>query len=79
MREAWIELRGGMLQQFGGKRPGICEGNDLVVFAVHYECGHIDLFKIFREVGLGEGLDAVVLGLDATHHPLPPPVFPNPL
>ena len=70
MWQAGIEPRRGILKQLRGKRPGICEGNDLVVLAVHHECGHIDLIQVLGEVGLGEGLDAVILGFD------PPPSFP---
>jgi hypothetical protein len=49
MRKARIEFRLGVLEQLGRKRPGICEWDDLVVFSVHYKCGHINLLEVFGE------------------------------
>jgi hypothetical protein len=34
--------------------------DDLVIFAVHNERWHIDLFEVLGEVGFGECLDALV-------------------
>ena len=50
-------------------------GNDLVVITVHHQDGDRDLLEIVGEVGLREGLDAVVVRLGAAHHGLPPPVL----
>ncbi|MDT4875809.1 hypothetical protein FQZ97_1112070 [compost metagenome] len=41
---------------------------------MHHQNGDRDAFKVFGEVGLGEGDDAVVMSLRAAHHALPPPV-----
>src|SRR4030081_1179808 len=38
---------------------------------------HIELLQIFCEVSLREGLDAIVMRLNAAHHSLEPPVFAN--
>ena len=48
--------------------------HDLVVVAVHDERRHADDLQVFGEVGLREGLDAVMVGLGAAHHALAPPV-----
>src|SRR6267142_2809574 len=46
----------------------------LVVVAVQDEHGDVDRLQVLGEVGLREGLDAVVLRLRAAHHSLAPPV-----
>src|ERR1700730_18051552 len=38
---------------------------------------HVKLFEIFREVRLGEGLDAVIARFHPSHHSLQPPVLPD--
>jgi len=40
---------------------------------------HVELFQVFCEVRLRESLDAIVMGLNASHHALQPPVLPNAL
>jgi hypothetical protein len=40
---------------------------------------NVDHLEIVLELAFGEGLDTVILGLEATHHALPPPVFSNSL
>src|ERR1700728_2234922 len=51
------------------------KGDDLVVVAVHDEGGDVHFFEVVVEVGFREGLDAVVLALDAASHALIPEVF----
>jgi hypothetical protein len=46
---------------------------------MHHQDWNVDHFEIVVELGFRENLDAVILGLDATHHALPPPVLPNSL
>jgi hypothetical protein len=41
---------------------------------MHDQRGDVDPPEILSEVGLAEGLDAIVSGLDPAHHALPPPV-----
>src|SRR5260370_33000796 len=41
------------------------------------QCRNINLLEIVPEVGLREGLDAVVVSFDSTHHSLQPPMLPN--
>src|SRR6266436_4292823 len=36
---------------------------------------HIELLKVLRKIGLRESLDAVVMGFNASHHALQPPVL----
>src|ERR1700751_4329635 len=46
---------------------------------MHDKGGDIDPLEVFGEVGLRKCLDAVVMGLDSTHHSLTPPVVTNAL
>src|SRR5260370_33070414 len=41
------------------------------------QCRNINLLEIVPEVGLREGLDAVVVSFDSAHHSLQPPMLPN--
>ena len=68
MREAWVEFRRAVFQQLRRQRRRICEGHDLVVFAMHRERGHFDRFQVFCKIRLGERDDAVVMRLGGTHH-----------
>ena len=74
VREALVGLERAVLQQLRRQRPGIGIRHDLVVLAVHHQGRHVDLLQVLGEVGLGEGNDAVVVRLGATHHALAPPV-----
>ena len=48
---------------------GSClDGYDLVVVAMEDQRRYVDLLEVFGEIGLGEGLDAVVRTLDAHGH-----------
>ena len=62
-------------KSFAARGPAADVRDDLVVFAVHDEHGNGDLLEIFREVGLRERDDAVVVCVGAAHHALPPPVL----
>src|ERR1044071_1135225 len=79
MRKTGIEFRCGILEQLGGKRPGISEGHDLVILSMHHQCRYINLLEILSEVSFRECLDTVVLGFDSAHHALTPPVISDPL
>jgi len=74
MWKARVCFQGALLEQScrQGRRIGI--GHDLVVIAMHHQDRHINLFKVFREVSLGESDDAVVMRFGAAHHALTPPV-----
>jgi len=63
-----LELGGG--DQFGGGDRGGGDGDHLVGVAVQDEGGDVELFEVFGEVGLGEGLDAVEDGLETGGHSL---------
>src|SRR5580704_17366721 len=54
----------------------MCEWDDLVIFSVHYKCGHFNLLEVFGEISLRKSLNAVVVGFDPAHHALTPPVVP---
>ena len=42
-------------------------------------CWNVKSLEILGEVRLGESLDAIVGGLDAAHHALPPPIVDDAL
>jgi hypothetical protein len=46
---------------------------------MHHQDRHGDLLQVFTEVGLGEGDDAVIMRIGASHHPLAPPIPDHPL
>src|SRR5215475_5473976 len=46
----------------------VLDGNDLVVLAVHDQGRNIDLLEVLGEIGLGEGLDALVGVLETRLH-----------
>src|SRR4029079_1470266 len=68
-----------VLEQLDPDQGGISDRNDLVVIAMQQKHRHIDRLQVFGEVGLRKGLDAVVVSLDPTLHPLAPPVPDNAL
>src|SRR2546422_6121077 len=41
---------------------------------MHHQHRHGDLLQVFGEVPLGEGNDAVIVRLGASHHALAPPI-----
>lgn len=63
-----------MLEEFD--RPGSRrqERAYLIVLAVHNENGDVDHLEIVVKLGFGEDLDALVVGCDASHHSLTPPI-----
>src|SRR5262249_50853000 len=79
VRELLVDLQRALLEKLCGKRRRISDGDDLIVVAVHDQRRHVDDLQVFGEVGLREGLDAVVLRLGATHHCLAPPVVDHAL
>src|SRR6478609_3660484 len=74
MRQFLVGLQAAVLEELHGERSRISIGYDLVILAVDNEHWHIDALEIFREVRLGESLDALVACFDAAHHGLPPPI-----
>ena len=64
-----------VLDQLARDRRAGTDGDDLVVVTVHDEGGNVDPLEVVGEVGLAEGLDAVVGRFQPPHHPLPPPVI----
>src|ERR1700729_2186952 len=79
VRKALVDLQRAILQELGGKRAGVGKRHDLVVLAVHHQHRNGNLLKVFGEVGLRQGLDAVILGLGPPHHSLPQPVIDHSL
>src|SRR5262245_54469997 len=47
---------------------GVLHRNDLIVLTVKHQSRHIELLEVLGEVGLGEGLDALVGVLEAALH-----------
>ena len=63
VREVLVRYQGSVPQQLRGQRRRGDIGNDLVVFAMHHQHRNTDLLQVFREIGLGEGYDAVIMRL----------------
>src|SRR5262245_47933529 len=75
MREILVDLESPLLQELYSQVGMVGDRHNQVVVAVHDERRHVDGLQILGEVRLGEGLDAVVVGLGTAHHGLPPPVL----
>src|SRR6266567_1045131 len=52
VREIFICLESGVLQQFCRQGRGISVGNDLIILAMHYQNWHGDLLEVLCEIGL---------------------------
>src|ERR1700677_267027 len=72
--EAGIGFQRAFFQELDRQCSRIGEGHNLVVLSVKNEGRHVVQLQVFREIGFGKGLDAIVVGLDPAHHALPPPV-----
>ena len=72
VRRAGNNFQRGALDQLRRKQRRIGDGHDLIVVAVQDQGGDVDLLEVFGEIRFGEGLDAVVGGLQPAHHPLQP-------
>src|SRR3954462_540262 len=72
MRRAWIVDFLCAADQPGRFSCRVMDRDDLVIFAVHNERWHIDLFEVLSEVGFGECFDALI-GVPRTglHTPQP--------
>src|SRR6266566_590377 len=75
MRKTRIHLQRGILHELCGLRGRCADGHDLIIVTMKNESGNVEPLEIFREVRFGEGLDAVVMRLDPSHHSLQPPMF----
>ena len=72
VRRAGVDLEDGAGHQRRRDPRGPPDRDDLVVVAVQHEGRHVELRQVLREIGLREGLDAVVGVLVAGHHALHP-------
>jgi hypothetical protein len=77
-RPAWV-LSIPHLQELDRKRRRIGVRHDLIIVAMHDERRHVNLLQVLSEVGLREGLDAIVVRLGTSHHSLTPPVVDDTL
>ncbi len=77
MWKTGVDLELSILDQLGRKGSSVRKGHDLVIVPVHDEGGNVDLLQVFGEVGLGEGVDPVVLWLETALHALIPEVVPH--
>src|SRR5260370_40201166 len=68
VRELLIDLQRAVLEQLGRERRAISDRYELVLVAVHHECGDGDDLQVLREIGLREGLYAIVLRLRPAPH-----------
>src|ERR1039457_3480656 len=79
MRKAGIDLQVCILQYLRGHQTRGANRHNLIVVAMHHQHGDVDLLQVYGEVGLRERLNAVVMGLDASHHALQPPALTDAL
>src|ERR1043165_9514078 len=70
VRAALVYLERGSSHQLCGQHRRVGYRLDLIVVAVEDERRHVELFEVFGEVSLGEGLDAVIRRLVAREHSL---------
>src|ERR1022692_1786561 len=68
VRGPGVDLQGRVLDDLRRQEGRGTDGHDLVVVAVDDQGRDVDLLEVFGEVGLGEGLDAVVRALHADAH-----------
>src|SRR6266700_3060174 len=76
---ARIDFQGGVLDDLRGAEGRGTDRHDLVVVAVDDQGRNVDLQQVFREVRLGEGLDAVECCFEADLHRPQPEHVPNAL
>src|SRR5713101_5047952 len=75
MGKARVDLERCLLQYLRGHETRSADRHNLIVVAMHHQNRYVDLLQVFSEVGLREGLDAVVMGLDPSRHALQPPIL----
>src|SRR5215471_18566652 len=75
MREAWVELQSGILEELDLEQSSALVRNDLVVVPLHDERWHIDVVQVLSQVCFRERLDTVVMSLGPAHHALAPPIL----
>src|ERR1039457_6686374 len=68
VRGPGVDLQGRVLDDLRRQEGRGTDGHDLVVVAVDDQGRDVDLLEVFGEVGLGEGIDAVVRALHADAH-----------
>ena len=69
---ARIDLQGGVLDDLGGEQGRVTDRHDLVIVAVDDQGRNVELLEVFRQVRLGEGLDAVEGAFETDlHRPQP--------
>src|ERR1019366_3804517 len=75
VREIWIDLQLGILDDLRGLQTCRADRDDLVIVAMQDEGWHVELLEVLRKIRLRESLDAVVVGLYTAQHSLQPPTF----
>src|SRR4051794_7371031 len=70
VRRARHDFKRGPFNELRGEECRVGDWYYLVVVAVHDERRHVELLEVFREVRLGERLDAVEDGFMPGQHPL---------
>src|SRR5437870_6078841 len=78
MRKSGVYLERRVLHNLRGDQSRRADGHDLVVVAVKDEGRQIELLEVFSEIRLRKSLDAIVMGLCASHHALQPPALADP-
>src|SRR5215469_756544 len=75
VREAGVDLQSGVLDELRLEERGTFVRNNLVVVPLNYQRWYVDTLQVLSQVRFRECLDAIVVGLGATHHALAPPVI----
>src|SRR5688500_6523865 len=79
VRSSRVHLERCILDEARRRTTARIDADNLIVIGMHDESRHIDLPEVVGEVGLGEGLDAVVRVLVTGLHPLHPERVNQPL
>src|SRR5882672_5512380 len=72
VRSARNDFQCGTLNNFGRDHARDTDGYDLIVIAVQDKSWYIESLEVFREIRLGKGLDAFVVGFVPCEHRLEP-------
>src|ERR1035437_6040634 len=79
VRCAGIDFQRGAFHELGRELGRGADRHDLVVITMNDERRDVELLEISREVGFGEGFDAVEYAMEAGLHCLQPECIPKPL
>ncbi len=79
MGRSRIDLQGCALDDLRGEQGRVSDRHDLVIVSVDDQGRNVELLEVFREVRLGESLDAIECAFEADGHRPQPEHVPNAL